>query len=97
MDAAAFEAELRRDGYTDIETREAVADHFAPEHEHPCDIRALVIAGQVTLDIGGSVRTYRSGDTIVLDAGCRHSEQNGPDGYSYVVGRRQHRRASGQT
>ena len=91
MDTEAFEAELRRDGYTDIESRCAPADHFAPVHTHPCDIRALVTAGQVTLDFGGTVCTYRVGDTIALDAGCPHSEQNGPDGYSYVVGRRQPR------
>ena len=91
MDTLAFEAELRRNGYTDIETRSAPPNHFAPEHVHPCDVRALVTAGQVTLDFGGTVCTYRAGDTIDLDAGLPHSEQNGPDGYSYVVGRRRAR------
>ena len=91
MDTVAFEAELRRDGYTDIETRSALPNQCAPEHAHPCDIRALITAGQITLDAGGTVRIYRAGDTIVLGAGCLHSEQNGPDGYSYIIGRRQPR------
>ena len=88
MDLAAFEAELKRDGFTEIETRSAQPNVFSPPHTHPCDIRAFLIAGALTLQCDGSSRTYRAGDTVVLTAGCEHAEQNGPDGYTYMVGRR---------
>jgi quercetin dioxygenase-like cupin family protein len=88
MDSAVFEGELKRDGFTDIETRSAQPNVFSPLHSHPCDIRALVMTGELTLQCEGVSRTYRAGDTVVLAAGCEHAEQNGPEGYSYIIGRR---------
>ena len=88
MDAAAFEAELKRDGFTDIEVRSAQPDVFSPLHSHSCDIRALVMTGEITLQCDGASRTYGTGDTVVLAAGCEHTEQNGPEGYTYIVGRK---------
>lgn len=88
MDALTFEAELKRDGFADIETRTAQPNVVSPLHSHPCDIRALVMTGELTLHCEGTSRTYRAGDTVILAAGCEHKEQNGPDGYTYVVGRR---------
>jgi quercetin dioxygenase-like cupin family protein len=88
MDTLTFEAELKRDGFTNIETRSAQPNLFSPLHSHPCDIRALVMSGEVTLQCEGTSRTYRAGDTVVLAATCEHTEQNGPEGYTYIVGRR---------
>jgi quercetin dioxygenase-like cupin family protein len=87
MDTLAFEAELKRDGFVDIETRSAQPNVFSPLHSHPCDIRALVMTGEVTLQCERTRCTYRAGDTVVLAAGREHTEQNGPEGYTYIVGR----------
>lgn len=88
MDALTFEAELKRDGFADIEKKTALADVVSPLHSHPCDIRVLVTSGELTLHCEGASHTYRAGDTFALAAGREHAEQHGPEGYTSVVGRR---------
>jgi len=88
MDTARFETELERDGYQQIETK-----HFAPNlstrpHVHDFHVRALVTAGEVTLTWQGRSQTFRVGDTFEMAARCEHSEQHGPEGTTYVVGRK---------
>lgn len=88
MEPAAFEAQLKRDGFAEIETKSAPPGVFSPVHSHACDICALVMTGELTLHCEGASQTYRAGDMVVLAAGYEHAEQNGPDGYTYIVGRR---------
>lgn len=87
MDRTAFEAELRDGGY------EIVPNTMAPnklndEHAHSFDAYLLVVAGEMTIAANGERHTYRAGETFRMPAGCRHSELAGPDGASYVAGRR---------
>lgn len=87
MDRAAFEAELQREG------RQVVAvtmqpGQVNPEHAHDFDARLMVVAGQMTVDFGDRRETYATGDTFSVALGHRHSEQAGPDGATYVAGRR---------
>ena len=89
MDITEFEAGLARDGYGDIESRSAPANVTSAAHSHPCDIRALLTGGELTLSCAGTQRTYRAGDMVEIPAGAEHIEQNGPLGYTYIVGRRQ--------
>jgi quercetin dioxygenase-like cupin family protein len=51
----------------------------------------LVVNGQLTLTRGETSETYRAGETFEMTAGCLHTEQYGPDGTTYLVGRRHHR------
>ena len=88
MDSASFEASLRSDGYREIETKRLPPDTHNSEHDHPFDVRALVLEGQISLSVHGTARTFREGDVFTLAAGCRHSEDIGADGVSYLVGRR---------
>jgi hypothetical protein len=43
-------------------------------------VRALVLAGDITLTYEGRSRTFRSGEVFETTAGCEHHEQYGPDG-----------------
>ena len=44
--------------------------------------------GQLTLGIGGALTVYRRGDVFVLPLECEHTEEVGPAGVTYVVGRK---------
>ena len=56
MDTTGFEAALVKDGYKDIETKALRSDYRAREHSHPFDVRALVLAGEITLTWNGDAR-----------------------------------------
>jgi quercetin dioxygenase-like cupin family protein len=88
MDAAEFERSLASDGFRDVDTRRIEPNRMTPEHEHPFDVRALVLSGDITLGVAGATHTYRAGDVFTMAATCRHTEAVGPDGVEYLVGRR---------
>ena len=87
MDRTAFEAELQQDGYqVVVNTMQPGA--INPEHAHDFDARLMVVAGEMTIVVGDQRNTYRIGDTFSMTHGCRHSELAGPEGATYVAGRR---------
>jgi quercetin dioxygenase-like cupin family protein len=87
MEREAFEAELRREGYVPGES-ELPAGKTTSAHSHDFDVRALVLAGEISLTCGGERRTYRRGDEFRMTAGAAHEEEVGPEGVRYLVGRR---------
>ena len=87
MERTEFEAQLQRDGY-EVLVRTMQPDTLNPEHAHDFDARLLVVAGEMTVVADGQRNTYRVGDTFSMTHGCRHSEQAGPEGATYVAGRR---------
>lgn len=88
MDAAAFEARLKAEGYPEIRTNALAPNCHNAEHEHPFDVLALVTEGEITLTVDGKARKYSVGDEFTMQAGCRHVEDVGPQGVKYLVGRR---------
>jgi quercetin dioxygenase-like cupin family protein len=88
MDAAAFEAALRRDGFTEIETKTVPAKPPSTPHAHAYDVRALVLEGEITLTSEGTTRRYGAGEVFTMAAGCAHAETYGPAGLTFIVGRR---------
>jgi len=88
METLTFENELQREGFADIETKSVESNKHVGAHSHPFDVCAKVLAGEITLTFAGESHTYRTGDVFTMKAGCEHSEQCGPAGVSYTVGRR---------
>lgn len=86
MNQAAFEAQLRQDGF-EVEVKEIAGGIKNDPHTHDFEVRALVLDGEITLSCGGSRNTYRSGDVFTMAAGMPHSEEI-PGLYRVVVGRR---------
>lgn len=88
MDRATFEASLTREGF------EIVINTMKPgavnaEHAHGFDARLMVVDGVMTIiRDGAATRTYQTGETFEISAGCRHSETAGSAGAIYVAGRR---------
>jgi quercetin dioxygenase-like cupin family protein len=87
MDRTSFEAELSEGGY-EVVTNTMPPNKLNDEHAHSFDARLLVVAGEMTVASNGERRTYRTGDTFSMTAGCVHSELAGAEGATYVAGRR---------
>lgn len=88
MERTTFETELREQGYLEIVDRRMETDALNPEHAHEFDARLLILEGAMTVTAEGAERTYRTGDTFEISAGCRHSERSGSEGTRYLAGRR---------
>ena len=88
MDIASFEADLRAKDFGEIETKKLAAGTHNAEHAHPFEVRALVLDGQISLMVSNVARTYMMGDVFTMAEGCRHIEEIGPEGVSYLVGRK---------
>ena len=88
MNATQFEAQLKTEGYPEIRTNAYAPNCHNAEHTHPFDVHALILEGEITLTIDGKARKYGVGDEFRMQAGCPHTEDVGPAGVRYLVGRR---------
>ena len=82
-----FTEELLRDGY-EVATRSMEPNLHNGTHSHPFEVRAVMLSGELTLQYEGRTQVCRAGDVFTMRAGCEHEERFGPEGASYVVGRR---------
>src|SRR4029078_10499881 len=87
MDAKAFEAGLTAGGDQRHGTKELPPGPRADSHAHDFRVRALVLAGEITLTWNGTSRSFRAGEEFTMDAGGAHTEEGGADGVRYLVGR----------
>ncbi|MEI7874359.1 MAG: hypothetical protein WCK95_19675 [Alphaproteobacteria bacterium] len=87
MDQAAFESELKRDGY-EMQVNTTAGAKINPQHSHPFDVRAMVMQGAITLSRDGAARTYQAGETFSMPRGCLHFESYGPEGAVILLGRK---------
>jgi quercetin dioxygenase-like cupin family protein len=88
MDRASFAASLKADGYEGPLDRRMEAGVKTPEHTHPFDARLMVLEGEYRLTCGGTTRHYGPGDVFEVAANVPHAEAYGPEGATFVVGRR---------
>ena len=57
MDTKTFEANLRRDGFQEVETKTVPANFLSKPHTHEFDVHALILEGQLTLTREGRSET----------------------------------------
>jgi quercetin dioxygenase-like cupin family protein len=88
MDRQKFEAQLKQDGYTEIEAKFLQPRPANDEHGHPFAVRGLVLAGAFTVKQNNLARTYRPGEIFSVAADLDHTEEIGPDGAEVLVGRK---------
>jgi len=55
-----------------------------PEHHHANEQVGMVLAGFVTMTIGGESRRLGAGDTYVIPGDLPHSAETGPEGASVL-------------
>ena len=84
-----FNSGLRSDGFREAVVVERLPGYALDEHTHPFDARALITAGEITLMVAGVSTRYAVGDVFHLPAGTPHFESAGPDGVTYLSGRRE--------
>ena len=88
MDTSRFTRELNELGFAEVLTRTWPPNQFIDTHTHPFEVRALVLDGELVLSCDGESRTYRVGDVFTLAPQRAHTEQYGPNGATYLVGRK---------
>ncbi len=88
VDTAAFEAEARADGY-DVMTKSMAPSETLGDHTHDFDARLLITAGEIAVTVDGVETRCGAGDRFSLEANRVHSEVVGPEGVTFVVGRRE--------
>lgn len=88
MEASAFEAKLKAEGYPEIRTNGFDPNRVNPEHTHPFDAHAIILEGEITIGVRGGAKKYAVGEVFDIKAGTPHVEYIGPQGVRYMVGRR---------
>jgi quercetin dioxygenase-like cupin family protein len=88
MDHQAFEAELSRSGYTEIETKTIEPRPVNSAHTHDYIVKGLVLDGIFIVTEGDKPTTYLPGDVFQVAQGQPHTESFGPQGAKVLVGRK---------
>jgi quercetin dioxygenase-like cupin family protein len=88
VDTTQFTRELHELGFDEVLTRTWPANQFIDTHTHLFEVRALVLDGEFVLTCDGESRTLRVGDVFTLDPQRAHTERYGPNGATYLVGRK---------
>jgi quercetin dioxygenase-like cupin family protein len=90
MKQADFEAQLKSDGYADLEAKTLDPRPSNTEHAHDYDIRGPVLDGVFTVWQADQPVSYRAGQVFAVPAGKKHSEEIGPEGARILVARKYH-------
>jgi quercetin dioxygenase-like cupin family protein len=88
IDTSAFEAELTAEGY-EVSTKSMEPSMELDDHTHDFSVRLLVTGGEIAVTVNGEVSRCGAGDQFMLAAGRVHSEVVGPDGVTFIVGRKE--------
>ena len=84
-----FTESLRAGGFAEPVTVQRGAGIFLDTHAHPFEAKALILSGELSICTATEDRSYRTGEVFHLAAGMPHSERYGPEGVTYLVGRKQ--------
>jgi hypothetical protein len=88
MNECEFEAQLKADGFQEIELQELARRPGKGGHRHLFAVRGLVLSGTVLVTQTGDAVTYGPGQIFAVDDGELHDESVGPDGAHVLVGRK---------
>ena len=88
MDHNAFEAELSRNGFTQIETKVIEPRPVNSAHTHDYIVKGLVLDGIFIVSEGDKPTTYLPGDIFQVAQGQPHTEAIGPQCAKVLVGRK---------
>ena len=88
MNETDFEAKLRADGYTEIETQSLEPRPAKGRHRHLFAIRGLVLSGTFNVTLDSEPVACGPGQVFAVAEGQLHDESIGPEGAHILVGRK---------
>ena len=88
MDITAFEAKLKADGYSEIETVTYAPRPANGEHGHHFAVRGLVLDGTFIVAQHNDPVPYGPGESFSVAEGELHTEAIGPKGARVLNGRK---------
>jgi quercetin dioxygenase-like cupin family protein len=83
-----FEAQLKADGFTEIETQSLEPRPGKGSHRHLFSIRGLVLSGTFVVTTDAEPVTHGAGQVFSVPEGQLHDESIGPEGARILVGRK---------
>jgi quercetin dioxygenase-like cupin family protein len=89
MNSGQFLQLLRRNGFPEPVEVQQVPNGQLGIHEHPFEVRALVVEGDITIVIDGLSKIYKVGDVFHLELKQLHAESYGSEGVKYLASRKQ--------
>ena len=89
MNSEQFVQLLRRDGFPEPVEVQQVPNGQIGVHEHPFEVRALVVEGDITIVIDGLSKNYKAGEMFHLELKQPHAESYGSEGVKYLASRKQ--------
>jgi quercetin dioxygenase-like cupin family protein len=89
MNEEQFRGELARDGFPAPVLVERDSTYALDAHQHPFEAFALIIEGEITIEVNGVKTEYRQGQTFRLPPDVPHREFAGPQGVRYLSGRKE--------
>ena len=89
MNSEQFLQSLRQDGFPDPVEVQQLPNGRLDIHEHPFEVRALVIDGAITISIDDVSKIYKAGEIFHLSFKQPHAESYGPQGVKYLASRKQ--------
>lgn len=91
IDRTTFEILLKEKGFPEPVLVECEAGGLGP-HCHDFEPMALVLDGEIAIQINGKTTIYRSGDVFHLEPNQLHSERYGVEGVRYLASRKRLKR-----
>ena len=85
---AEFEAQLRAEGYTEVELKEYAPRPGNGRHRHHFAVKQLVLAGAFIVQQDDAPVTFSPGQVCTVAYGALHDEWIGPTGARVLLGRR---------
>ena len=83
-----FEAGAKAQGFDEVLERRWEPGQVVATHSHPFDANALVVQGEMWLQVGDKTQHIPAGGTFELARNTPHSERYGSEGTVYWVARR---------
>lgn len=87
-DFVAFRNRMLAAGFDEVVERNWPPNAVVETHSHPFAVDALLVAGEMWLEVAGITQHLRAGETFTLAAEVQHAERYGPLGATYWVARR---------
>ena len=80
---------LQQDGFPEPVEVHQIPNGYLEEHEHPFEVRALILEGAIEIACEGIRKNYNIGDVFELGFKQSHAESYGPQGVKYLASRKQ--------